>query len=216
MEQGGCRHKRQRLGLTDDARNDDPGRWKRDRLHPPPDNASVERDNALHRMHAGAERVLGKQNPATAVDENARSSCGKLSGVQGHEGLRIGEPSSGTCDTIREGESLSVHYNKVNPKLLPDGRTCIHWFIECEDGLIVSQGKEELRRMCGQPTSIRGKIACNPKQTTVQTRIVDGVAYPCVRTEELEAVTCPACLETKEAIEKKRPDAIAAEGQKQE
>lgn len=107
---------------------------------------------------------------------------------------------------------MSAHYSKVSPKLLPDGRTCIHWFIECEDGLIVSEGRPEMRQAAGKSLTIRGKIACNPKQTTVQTRIVDGVAYPCVRTEELEAVTCPKCLETKEAVEQKRLDAIAAEG----
>lgn len=89
---------------------------------------------------------------------------------------------------------------EVDIKLLPDGRTLIHWLRECEDGKIVIQGHPKLREVMGKPTEGRYSIACRPAQTTIASQLKGTVRYLCMTSGDPAAVTCPDCLATTEAI----------------
>lgn len=86
--------------------------------------------------------------------------------------------------------------NEVDIKLLPDGRACIHWLRECETGPIIVQGHPKLREAMGRPPEGRYEIACNPKQNTISSQKRGSVRFMCMTSGELDAVTCPACLES--------------------
>ena len=116
----------------------------------------------------------------------------------------------------------------LNVKLLPDGsgRVCIHWLMEdtydaakeppdslkplgrlvkeAADGdqfPIRVQGHPQLRSQTGQPAMVRGRIACNPKQNTVNPQHRGQEVLMCMHSNEVRAVTCPKCLATPEAVE---------------
>lgn len=117
----------------------------------------------------------------------------------------------------------------LNVKMLPDksGRCLIHWLIEdvfdpskvgpdsldavgrvvqqaaCEGELfpIKIQGHTQLRTQMGQPVSIRARIACNPKQNTVNPQHKGQEVFMCMHSNDVRAATCPRCLATPEAVE---------------
>lgn len=95
--------------------------------------------------------------------------------------LRISELADGT--------------NEVDVKLLPDGRSLIHWLKECDDGPITIQGHAQLRQVMGRPAEGRYKLVCNPTQNTVSSQKRGNVRYICMTSGDVAAVTCPKCLE---------------------
>lgn len=99
---------------------------------------------------------------------------------------------------------------KISIRLLEDGtdRACIHWLREHPDGLIIIQGTgiRNIRDITSKdatplPLNARGSIACNPKQTSVQPREVNGVHLMCLFSNDVRAATCPDCLATVNAVE---------------
>lgn len=81
---------------------------------------------------------------------------------------------------------------EVDVKLLPDGRTCIHWLKE--GGPIVIHGHPQLRQVIGQSEIGNYHIVCNPQQTTINSQKRGNVRYMCIATDSHDAVTCPKCL----------------------
>jgi hypothetical protein len=88
---------------------------------------------------------------------------------------------------------------EVDVKLLPDGRACIHWLYEADDGLICIQGHEQLRAVMGAKPDGEYRLACRPKQNTINSRKIGSIRYICMTSNDLNQVTCPDCLATKEA-----------------
>lgn len=88
---------------------------------------------------------------------------------------------------------------EVDIKLLPDGRTLIHWLRECDDGLIAVQGHPKLREVMGRPSEGKYRLVCNPKQNTINSLKRGHVRFLCMTSNELAAVTCPKCLASVEA-----------------
>ena len=82
-------------------------------------------------------------------------------------------------------------------KQMKDGRVCIHWLIRDQSGPIALVD-------CPIPTpypnnGIRGRIACNNRQNKA-TPVDTGIeTLLCCRSDDVRAVTCPACLATPEA-----------------
>ena len=91
----------------------------------------------------------------------------------------------------------------LNVKLLKDGtgRVCIHWLQESQEGPLEISGNAQLKKAMGQPLVFRGRIACNPKQNTVNPQHKGQEVLMCMHSNEIRAVTCPACLAVPEAIE---------------
>lgn len=83
---------------------------------------------------------------------------------------------------------------EVDVKTLPDGRTCIHWLQECDDGPIAIQGHAQLRGLQGRPEVGRYRVACRPQQKTVESQKRGSVRYMCMTSGDIAAVTCPACI----------------------
>ncbi len=81
---------------------------------------------------------------------------------------------------------------ELDVKLLPDGRTCIHWLKE--GGPIHIKGHKQLRELMGQKEDGQYHIACNPTQTTVNSQKRGNVRYMCIVSDNFAAVTCPKCL----------------------
>ena len=86
----------------------------------------------------------------------------------------------------------------LNIKLLPDGsgRTLIHWLNQDDEGPIQTKGHAKYK---GIFPGIRGRIACNPKQNSVNPVDRNGEHLMCMYSEEVRAATCPKCLATEEA-----------------
>ena len=81
---------------------------------------------------------------------------------------------------------------EIDIKLLPDGRTLIHWLKE--DGPIIIKGHPQLREAMGQPIEGHYQIACNPTQKTINSQKRGNVRFMCMATDNFAAVTCPKCL----------------------
>ena len=90
---------------------------------------------------------------------------------------------------------------EVDIKMLPDGRACVHWLQECDDGPITIVGHPRLRRVQGRPEVGKYRLVCNPKQTTVNPQKRGNVRFVCMVTGDIAAVTCPACIAS-EALQK--------------
>ncbi len=117
----------------------------------------------------------------------------------------------------------------LNVKLLPDksGRVLIHWLQEdtydatkvgpdslkplarlvdeadSKEGAfpIRINGHPQLRAGCGQATVASARIACNPKQNTVQPQHKGQEVFMCMHSNDIRAVTCEKCLATHDAVE---------------
>lgn len=89
---------------------------------------------------------------------------------------------------------------KIDIKLLPDGRVCIHWLIKDENGPVKTQGRTAMTAHGPfQLGGFQGRIACNPLQNTVNPQIRNGVRYMCHYVTELQSATCPKCLASDDA-----------------
>lgn len=84
---------------------------------------------------------------------------------------------------------------EVDIKTLPDGRTCIHWLEERDDGPVEVQGHPQLRQLQGRPAVGRYMVACRPTQTTIASQKRGNVRFMCMTSGDVAAVTCPQCLE---------------------
>lgn len=89
---------------------------------------------------------------------------------------------------------------EVDIKLLPDGRTLIHWLRECDDGPIKLQGHPRLREVMGRPADGQYQVACRPAQNTVASQKCGSTRFMCMTSGDPAAVTCPDCLTTAEAV----------------
>lgn len=89
---------------------------------------------------------------------------------------------------------------EVDIKLLPDGRSCIHWLRECDDGPIVIKGHTQLREVMGRKPDGQYIVVCNPKQNTVSSQKSGNTRFMCMTSGDIAAVTCPKCLATVEAV----------------
>ena len=98
-------------------------------------------------------------------------------------------------------QPLSDGTNEVDIKLLPDGRTLIHWLRECDDGPIKLKGHPKLREAMGRPADGSYVVVCNPKQTTVNSQKRGSTRFMCITSGDPAAVTCPQCLAAPETIE---------------
>lgn len=96
---------------------------------------------------------------------------------------------------------MSKTYQDVNYKLLPDGRTLIHWLVADEDGPIKTVGLPPLSTPGGAVRFVGGRwrVCCNPTQNTINPQVRNGVRYMCVTSDDVRAATCPKCLATDEA-----------------
>lgn len=83
---------------------------------------------------------------------------------------------------------------EVDIKTLPDGRACIHWLQECDDGPIEIQGHKQLRSYQGASEVGRYRVACRPDQKTIASQKRGNVRYMCMTTGDIAAVTCPECI----------------------
>lgn len=117
----------------------------------------------------------------------------------------------------------------LNVKLLPDksGRVLIHWLQEdtfdaSKEGAdslkplahlvkeadapggafpIKINGHPQLRGGVGQAVVANARIACNVKQNSVNPLHRGQEVFMCMHSNDVRAVTCPRCLETKDAVE---------------
>lgn len=89
---------------------------------------------------------------------------------------------------------------EVDVKLLPDGRTLIHWLQECDDGPIRLKGHPQLRQVMGRTADGRYRVACRPTQNTVNSQKRGNVRFVCTTSGDVGAVTCPRCLATSAAV----------------
>ena len=96
--------------------------------------------------------------------------------------------------------ALADGTTEVDIKMLPDGRVCVHWLRECDDGPIVLNGHPELRKVMGKEPVGTYVLVCNPTQNTVNSQKRGSVRYMCMTSGDVNAVTCPKCLATPEAV----------------
>ena len=96
-------------------------------------------------------------------------------------------------------QPLADGTTEVDIKLLPDGKTLIHWLRENDDGLVVIQGHPRLREVMGRKSEGRYTLACRPLQNTVTSQKRGSVRFLCMTSNDVAAVTCPGCLATSEA-----------------
>lgn len=97
---------------------------------------------------------------------------------------------------------LTTKDHTIHMRDLDDGRVCIHWLVEDDSGPIQMESDARLRAVAGQKPTVRGRIACNPTQNTVQPQHKGRDVYVCFHSGDVvHAVSCPACLATPEAIE---------------
>lgn len=85
----------------------------------------------------------------------------------------------------------------LNIRTLKDGsgRVCIHYFVRDDTGPITTpRGDGQLVGVGGT----KGYIACNRQQNTVGTQVRNGEHMLCVNSDDIRAVTCPACRESDE------------------
>ena len=95
--------------------------------------------------------------------------------------------------------TMSGNGERINLRELPDGRICIHWFVRDENGPLKTEDGNVMsdRGPFVFPGS-QGRIACNPTQNAVL-RKIGNETMVCMRSDDLRAVTCEACLATEEA-----------------
>lgn len=90
----------------------------------------------------------------------------------------------------------------LNVKILNDGteRVLIHWLMEAADGPIETKpniiGTERGPLKLG---GVRGRIACNPEQNSVNPQHNGQEVLMCMHSNDVRAATCPKCLATDEA-----------------
>lgn len=92
----------------------------------------------------------------------------------------------------------------LNVKLLNDGswRVLIHWLIEDEAGPISTNSKTVVTpRGAMKLGGVKGRIACNPLQNTVNPQHHGQEVMMCMHSNDVRASTCPKCLATDEAKE---------------
>ena len=91
----------------------------------------------------------------------------------------------------------------INVRLLADksGRACIHWLMPDEAGPIATVGVTKMTALGPlRLGGIRGRIACNPEQNSVNPMLRGGETLMCMHSDDVRAATCPKCLGTVEAI----------------
>lgn len=91
----------------------------------------------------------------------------------------------------------------LNLKRLTDGteRLCIHWLVESSEGSIETQPNTKItERGAFKLGGVKGYIACNPKQNSVNPQHRGQEVMMCLHTNEIRAVTCPKCLDTAVAL----------------
>ena len=91
----------------------------------------------------------------------------------------------------------------LNVKMLGDGsgRACIHWLVESDKGPIETQERFAITQLGPiKLGGVKGYIACNPQQNTVNPQNRGGETLMCMHTNEVRAATCPKCLATPEAV----------------
>lgn len=96
---------------------------------------------------------------------------------------------------------------EVDIKLLEDGRACIHWLLERDDGLVLLKGDPQLRAAMGRPPDGKYRLMCRPLQNTINSQKRGSVRFICMTTDDLQQVTCPVCLATPEAKSVVYPEA---------
>lgn len=97
--------------------------------------------------------------------------------------------------------------NRVVMKLLSDrsGRVLIHWFIHDDQGPVETPANAVMTAMGPLKLGgVRGRIACMPSLDSVTPTMVNGISYPVPHSDDVRAVTCPACSATKEFWEMKK------------
>jgi hypothetical protein len=102
----------------------------------------------------------------------------------------------------------------LNVKLLNDGsgRVCVHWLISDEQGLIECKGSiiAGPQGPLVDNSTKKYRVACNPKQNSINPQVRNGETFMCIPTGEIRAVTCPRCLATPEAIQAMAPYVLEA------
>lgn len=99
---------------------------------------------------------------------------------------------------------LNYKGREVCLRTLDDGtnRVCIHWLISDPNGPVDTRKGCTPHLLDGSiVATTRGRIACNPKQTTVRAQEVGDKILVCSHTADVRAATCPKCLESPEALE---------------
>lgn len=88
--------------------------------------------------------------------------------------------------------------NTLVVKQLKDGsgRLCIHWLVRDDAGPIKLL---DVNVPTPYPKGKQARIACNKEQNAVTPQQRGQEVFLCLRTDEIRAVTCPACLATNEA-----------------
>ena len=90
-------------------------------------------------------------------------------------------------------------------KTLKDGRACIHWFKHDPKGPIQTSADVAISSL--GPIKIggaTGKIVCHPEQNTVSSQWDGNELRMCLNSDDVRAVTCPACIETDEYKEQSK------------
>lgn len=87
---------------------------------------------------------------------------------------------------------LSDGTSEVDVKLLPNGKTLIHWLKE--GGPIVIHGHPSLSAAMKREEIANFHIVCNPTQDTINSQKRGNVRYVCITSDNRDAVTCPKCL----------------------
>ncbi len=112
---------------------------------------------------------------------------------------------------MRMPVALKDGTREIDVKLMDDGRVLVHWLMECDDGPIMIESHPSLTHpsrykdrkvVVGQPIPFKYTLACRPQQNTVNSQKRGDVRFLCMTTGDVTAATCPACLATKEAVEK--------------
>lgn len=90
----------------------------------------------------------------------------------------------------------------LNVKLLNDGsrKLLIHWLIQDANGPITTIGKSVVTpRGPFKLGGVRGRVACNPEQNSVNPQHRGQEVLMCLHSGEVRAATCKKCLATDEA-----------------
>lgn len=89
---------------------------------------------------------------------------------------------------------------EVEVKILPGGKSRIHWFIRDPAGPIRTRGKRH-RLPKGPAVALGGacgKIACQPALASVAPQMQGGVIRVLKHSDDFRAVTCPECIASEE------------------
>lgn len=90
----------------------------------------------------------------------------------------------------------------LNVKILNDGseRVLIHWLIEDDKGPIETKPNVMVtERGPFKLGGVRGRIACNPEQNSVNPQHRGQEVLMCMHSNDVRAATCQKCLATDEA-----------------